>query len=151
MPVISHIIFFICFYFILYILLFFTFSLFTFITNFQVIRTGKLFSSTNDFVNCEHISHLFSGFYYRLWTNKCLLGSGQINSFMTEVPTKKKPVHWFALQTMDWFLYDRDLHQQRVTDLSFRVLYAVLEAVVQNTCPDKFLISEGLIVFSGDL
>ena len=43
---------------------------------------------------------------------------------------------------MDRFLYDRDLH---------RVLYAVLEAVVQNTCPDKFLISQGLIVFSGDL
>ena len=142
MPVISYIIFFIWFYFILYILLFFTFSLFTFITNFQVIRTGKLFSSTNDFVNCEHISHLFLGFYYRLWTNKCLLRSGQINSFMTEVPTKKKPAHWFALQTMDRFLYDRDLH---------RVLYAVLEAVVQNTCPDKFLISQGLIVFSGDL
>ena len=29
------------------------------------------------------------------------------------VPFIEKPVHWFALQ-MDWFLYDDDLHHERV-------------------------------------
>ena len=32
-----------------------------------------------------------------------------INSFMTEILIILKPVHWFA-----WFLYDRDLRNERV-------------------------------------
>ena len=31
---------------------------------------------------------------------------------MMEVPIIKKPVQWFSEQTMDWFLYDRDLRHE---------------------------------------
>ena len=37
-----------------------------------------------------------------------------ITSFMTEVSTKQKLIHWFALQIMDWFLYDRGFRHERV-------------------------------------
>ena len=33
---------------------------------------------------------------------------------MNEVPVIKKPVHWFALQINEFFLYDNDLRHERI-------------------------------------
>ena len=54
----------------------------------------------------------------------------KISSFFSELPPKhtvlslswrrsliQNPVHWFSLQSVDWFLFDRDLRHERVKDL----------------------------------
>ena len=40
------------------------------------------------------------------------------NFFMTEIPTIEKPVHWFQNKSMDWFIYDREVRNERVKPLT---------------------------------
>ena len=39
---------------------------------------------------------------------------------MTKVPITRKPVHWFAEQTMDLFLYDRTSVMNELNDSLFK-------------------------------
>ena len=63
-----------------------------------------------------------------------------INSFMTEVPIIKKPVHW----SMDWFLYDRSLRRKWVHCRNYWFYFFVLKPI-----SGQWFISYPLKTFSG--
>ena len=77
-------------------------------------------------LNCSYLLTVLSRTHPgHIWT--------WINSFMTRVPIIKKPVHWFDLQIVDWFLYDRDLRHERVkwlTEALFRTQSNIQDGVL---------------------
>ena len=60
------------------------------------------------------------------WVNECTSKSAHqdlnIKIFMTEVPSYRKPI-MLLCKSVDWFLYDRGLHHERVKEKNIDELF----------------------------